>query len=94
MISFAFGPKVGTLSLLHKNNFYLEWLWQRGDYVNTEPFEIKNGYERDRQKGSHIAMRQVSHPHRRIVVPDHKVVAKGTLRAIIRHAGLTVEDLK
>jgi predicted RNA binding protein YcfA (HicA-like mRNA interferase family) len=39
-------------------------------------------------------MRQVSHPHRRIVVPYHKVVAKGTLRAIIRHAGLTVEDFK
>jgi predicted RNA binding protein YcfA (HicA-like mRNA interferase family) len=55
---------------------------------------IKIGYESDRQKGSHIVMRQVSHPHRRIVVPDHKVVAKGTLRAIIRHAGLTVEDFK
>jgi predicted RNA binding protein YcfA (HicA-like mRNA interferase family) len=55
---------------------------------------IKIGYERDRQKGSHIVMRQVSHPHRRIVVPEHKVVAKGTLRAIIRHAGLTVEDFK
>ena len=53
---------------------------------------IKIGYERDRQKGSHIVMRQVSYPHRRIVVPDHKEVAKGTLRAIIRHAGLTVED--
>ena len=52
----------------------------------------KIGYEKDRQKGSHIVMRQVSHPHRRIVVPDHKEVAKGTLRAIIRHAGLTVDD--
>ena len=52
----------------------------------------KIGYEKDRQKGSHIVMRQVSHPHRRIVVPDHKEVAKGTLRAIIRHAGLTIED--
>jgi predicted RNA binding protein YcfA (HicA-like mRNA interferase family) len=37
-------------------------------------------------------MRQISYPHRRIVVPDHKEVAKGTLRAIIRHAGLTVEE--
>jgi predicted RNA binding protein YcfA (HicA-like mRNA interferase family) len=50
------------------------------------------GYEKDRQKGSHIVMRQLSSPHRRIVVPDHKEVAKGTLRAIIRHAGLTVEE--
>ena len=53
---------------------------------------VKLGYEKDRQKGSHIVMRQLSSPHRRIVVPDHKEVAKGTLRAIIRHAGLTVEE--
>ncbi len=53
---------------------------------------LKLGYEKDRQKGSHIVMRQLSFPHRRIVVPDHKEVAKGTLRAIIRHAGLTVEE--
>jgi predicted RNA binding protein YcfA (HicA-like mRNA interferase family) len=53
---------------------------------------LKIGYEKDRQKGSHIVMRQISYPHRRIVIPDHKEVAKGTLRAIIRHAGLTVEE--
>ena len=53
---------------------------------------LKIGYEKDRQKGSHIVMRQILYPHRRIVVPDHKEVAKGTLRAIIRHAGLTVEE--
>ena len=53
---------------------------------------LKIGYEKDRQKGSHIVMRQILYPHRRIVIPDHKEVAKGTLRAIIRHAGLTVEE--
>jgi predicted RNA binding protein YcfA (HicA-like mRNA interferase family) len=53
---------------------------------------VKIGYERDRQTGSHIVLRQIAYPHRRIVVPDHKEVAKGTLRAIIRHAGLTVEE--
>jgi predicted RNA binding protein YcfA (HicA-like mRNA interferase family) len=53
---------------------------------------LQIGYEKDRQKGSHIVMRQVSYPHRRIVVPDHKEVAKGTMRAIIRHAGLTAEE--
>ena len=53
---------------------------------------LKFGYEKDRQKGSHIVMRQLSYPYRRIVVPDHKEVAKGTLRAIIRYAGLTVEE--
>jgi predicted RNA binding protein YcfA (HicA-like mRNA interferase family) len=54
----------------------------------------KAGYERDRQRGSHIILRQVSYPHRRIVVPNHKEVAKGTLRAIIREAGLTVDEFK
>ena len=53
---------------------------------------LKIGYEKDRQKGSHIVMRQKSYPHRRIVVPDHKEVAKGTLRAIIRYSGLTVDE--
>lgn len=52
----------------------------------------KLGYERDRQNGSHIVLRQAAYPHRRLVVPDHKEVAKGTLRAIIRQAGLTVEE--
>lgn len=52
----------------------------------------KIGYDRDRQRGSHIVLRQTAPPHRRITVPDHKEVAKGTLRAIIRQAGLTVEE--
>lgn len=50
------------------------------------------GYEKDRQKGSHIVLRQSAYPHRRLVVPDHKEIAKGTLRAIIKQAGLTVEE--
>ena len=36
------------------------------------------GYEQDRQRGSHIVLRQREYPHRRIVAPDHKEVAKGT----------------
>ena len=52
------------------------------------------GYEKDRQKGSHIVLRQVAYPHRRLVVPDHKEVAKGTLRLIIKQAGLTVDEFK
>jgi predicted RNA binding protein YcfA (HicA-like mRNA interferase family) len=55
---------------------------------------LKVGYEQDRQRGSHIILRQVNSPHRRLVVPDHSEVAKGTLRAIIRQAGLTVEEFK
>jgi predicted RNA binding protein YcfA (HicA-like mRNA interferase family) len=54
----------------------------------------KVGYEQDRQRGSHIILRQHHYPHRRITVPDHKEVAKGTLRAIIRETGLTVDEFK
>ncbi|MBV9928177.1 MAG: type II toxin-antitoxin system HicA family toxin [Acidobacteria bacterium] len=55
---------------------------------------LKIGYEQDRQRGSHIILRQAAAPHRRLVVPDHNEVAKGTLRAIIRQAGLTVDEFK
>lgn len=52
------------------------------------------GYEQDRQQGSHVVLRQASEPHRRVVVPDHKEVAKGTLRAIIKQVGLTLDEFK
>lgn len=54
----------------------------------------KIGYDFDRQKGSHIILRQVEYPFRRIVVPDHKEVAKGTLRGVIRQVGLTLDEFK
>jgi predicted RNA binding protein YcfA (HicA-like mRNA interferase family) len=52
------------------------------------------GYTLDHQTGSHMILRQEKAPHRRVTVPDHKEVAKGTLRAIIREAGLTVGEFK
>ncbi len=53
----------------------------------------KIGYEIDHQTGSHMILRHRQYPHRRLTVPNHKEIAKGTLRAIIRQAGLTVEEL-
>jgi len=50
------------------------------------------GYEVDRQRGSHVVLRHRDPPHRRLVVPDHREVAKGTLRKLIREAGLTVDE--
>jgi len=50
------------------------------------------GYEKDHQTGSHVVLRQSSYPYRRLTVPDHKEMAKGTLRAIIRQAGLSVNE--
>ena len=52
----------------------------------------KAGYAKDRQRGSHIVLRQEQHPHRRLVIPDHKELAKGTLRAIIKQSGLTIKE--
>ncbi|MCH8922765.1 MAG: type II toxin-antitoxin system HicA family toxin [Planctomycetes bacterium] len=54
----------------------------------------KIGYILDRQRGSHMILRHESPPHRRLTVPDHSEIAKGTLRAIIRQAGLTVEEFR
>lgn len=51
------------------------------------------GFHLDRQKGSHMVLRQSVAPFRRVTVPDRSAVAKGTLRAILRQPGLTVEQL-
>lgn len=52
----------------------------------------KLGYELDRQVGSHMILRAATPPFRRLTIPDHKEIAKGTLRALIREAGLTLEE--
>jgi predicted RNA binding protein YcfA (HicA-like mRNA interferase family) len=53
----------------------------------------KIGYSMDHQTGSHIILRNQDPPYRRLTVPNHKEISKGTLRSIIRQAGLTVEEL-
>lgn len=50
----------------------------------------KYGYEVDHQTGSHIILRQPS--GRRLTVPNHRELAKATLRALIREAGITKEQ--
>ena len=53
----------------------------------------KLGYEKDHQTGSHIILRNINYPFRRLTVPNHKEIAKGTLRSIIRQAGLSRDEL-
>jgi len=53
----------------------------------------KIGYEFDHQRGSHIVLRQTFEPFRRVTIPNHREIAKGTLRKIIREVGLSVDDL-
>ena len=50
------------------------------------------GYEVDVREGSHVILRHSEPPHRRLSVPNHKELAKGTLRTLIRDAGLTVQE--
>lgn len=49
------------------------------------------GFQVLRQRGSHIILRRDS-PFAEIVVPNHKELDKGTLRSIIRQAGLSVDE--
>lgn len=53
---------------------------------------IRIGYEQDRVRGSHIMMRQIASPHRRLTIPNHDPVAKGILIAIIRQAGFSLDE--
>jgi len=48
----------------------------------------------DHQTGCHIILRNENPPYRRLTVPNHKEIAKGILRSIIRQAGLTFEEFK
>ena len=57
----------------------------------VQAFE-KLGYVLDHQTGSHMILRQEKAPHRRLSVPNHKELAKGTLRKLVREAGLSVEE--
>ncbi len=53
----------------------------------------KAGFAWVRQAGSHILMQKhVKNSTVTLVIPNHHELAKGTLRAIIRKAGMSVED--
>ena len=44
-----------------------------------------------RQEGSHMILRR-DLPLTQVVVPDHKELDRGTLRAIIRQSGMSVDE--
>ena len=51
----------------------------------------KKGYRIRRQHGSHVILRR-DDPFAQIVVPDHKELDRGTLRAILRQADVSIEE--
>lgn len=50
------------------------------------------GFAFDRQKGSHMILYR-SDPPTTLSVPDHRELDRGTLRAILRQAGVSPEQL-
>lgn len=49
------------------------------------------GFRFRRQEGSHVILRH-DNPFAQVVVPDHRELDRGTLRSILRFAGLTVDQ--
>ncbi|MBN1695416.1 type II toxin-antitoxin system HicA family toxin [candidate division WOR-3 bacterium] len=54
---------------------------------------LKMGFYFKRQHGSHIILRK-DNPFAQVVVPNHKELDRGTLRAILRQADIGIEDFK
>lgn len=57
---------------------------------------LKDGWYIVHQKGSHIKIRKDFKPVGKtiIIVPNHKILKKGTLSGILKDSGLTLEKLK
>jgi len=51
----------------------------------------KAGWQMARQRGSHMILVKEGHMAT-LSIPDHRELAKGTLRSLIRSSGLTVEE--
>ena len=51
----------------------------------------KVGFYYKRQEGSHIILRR-DNPFAQVVVPDHKALDRGTLRGVIRLAGISIDE--
>lgn len=52
----------------------------------------RGGFVQVSQKGSHVKMRHAT--GRVAIVPNHKELAQGTMRSILRQAGLSDEDFR
>ena len=52
----------------------------------------KLGFAEVSQRGSHLKLRSES--GRTVIVPLHDELARGTLRSILRQAGITIDELR
>ena len=55
----------------------------------------KEGFVVISQKGSHIKVRKENPPAEKItlIIPNHKTLKRGTLRAILKQANISIEKL-
>jgi predicted RNA binding protein YcfA (HicA-like mRNA interferase family) len=65
-------------------------------YPLLSPREIihalrKIGFEEVSQRGSHLKLQNQTIPKRTVIVPMHRVVARGTLRNILVQAGIELD---
>ena len=51
------------------------------------------GFRVVRQKGSHMILRRETEPALTVCVPDHKELKRETLKNILRHIGVTPDEL-
>jgi predicted RNA binding protein YcfA (HicA-like mRNA interferase family) len=51
----------------------------------------RDGWQMVRQRGSHMILVKEG-PMATLSVPDHREVARGTLRSLVRSSGLSVEQ--
>ncbi len=49
------------------------------------------GFAQTRQRGSHVFVIHPKEPHRRTTVPLHSELDRGTLRAILRQADISID---
>lgn len=55
----------------------------------------KVGFTQISQKGSHVKFAKLDRAGMRTaIVPHHREIAKGTLRSILRQAGLSIDDFE
>ena len=52
----------------------------------------KFGFKVVKQKGSHIKLRKENSEKRTAIIPNHEEVAIGTLKSILRQAGISEEE--
>lgn len=57
---------------------------------------LKDGWFHISTRGSHLKLRKKLKPigQNTIIIPQHKIIKKGTLSGILKDSGMTVEKLK